>query len=221
MKKESIFPYIIALILTLIAIIAIFGYTKLDYESRKTSSSISISKPVSIVTSTMPSQAATVTVEPLPTPEPIITPTTVVISLIPNYLQLPTGSTGEFKSIERASMITRKDSKQWYLQQLANTDNLGFRRFNEYYLVSMGTFYAKNIGQTFQIEFEERIIMVMIGDVKRNIDTIQEMYCRENGSIVEFIIDETVMSPDILYKGDVSSLGLWGKVISIEREVIE
>lgn len=159
------------------------------------------------------------TFEPTKTPTPEITPTSVVISLIPKYLKLPTGSTGEFKSIERMSQITKRDSKQWYLQQIATTDELGFRRLGPYYLVAMANYYAGNeIGRTFEIQFEGNIIKLMIGDVKRNSDTITEMYCKENGSIVEFIVDEKIMSPDILHKGDVSSLGMQGKVMAIIRE---
>jgi hypothetical protein len=54
----------------------------------------------------------------IPTEQPTVTPTTVEIDLTPNYLELPTGSTGEFKSIEKASSITDQNSKQYHFRQL-------------------------------------------------------------------------------------------------------
>jgi len=166
---------------------------------------------------------ATPTIEPtaMPTEQPTITPTTVTIDLTPNYLELPKGSTGEFKSIENASSITDQDSKQWHFKQLWRTDNLGFKRFGNYYIVAMGTFYAQYIGQIFLITFEEREILCMIGDVKRDSDCINQMYDKRDKSIVEFVVDETVMSDSIQSLGNLSTLGMGGKLISIEREELE
>lgn len=209
MKRESIYPCIISLILALIAIIAIYGYAKLDYENRKPTSSTSISETISITPTTMPTQ------------EPTITPTTVTIDLTANYLALPKGSTGAFKSYEKITSITNMDSMQYKLKQFYRTDELGFCRFNDYYVVAIGQFYSQRIGECFRVAFEERSICVMVGDIKRIEDTVDGMYCKENGSIIEFIINPEVMSDHILNIGDVSSLGMQGKVVSIEREVIK
>jgi len=140
---------------------------------------------------------------------------------MPRYdsLPLPNASDGSFKSWENWEKITNQNSKQYHLQQLAYTDNLGFRRFNGYYLISLGQFYSNKIGQRFQIQFGEgRIIDVMIGDVKADKDCVDRMYCKGDGSIVEFIVDVGVMDKTVLAGGNLSILNMQGRVLSIEEE---
>lgn len=149
--------------------------------------------------------------EPTDTPTAEITSTPTIESL-----PLPTGSGGEFKSHMDFNKIDDKKSKQYALQQLSYTDPLGLRKFKQYYLVALGQFYSNNITDTFSITFENGVtIEAMVGEVKRNSDTIDGMYCRKNGSIVEFIVDDTVLDKAVHDGGTVSSLGFEGKVISI------
>jgi hypothetical protein len=95
---------------------------------------------------------------------------------------------GGFKAIESVSNITRKSSAQWKLAQLYWIDSDGFCRFNDYYVVAMGTKYGQRIGQTFEIQFTGRTIFAILGDSKRDSDVVNGV-CKENGSIVEFVVD--------------------------------
>ena len=84
-------------------------------------------------------------------------------------------------------------------------------------MVALGTFYAQEIGQIYNITFsDERTIKAIVGDVKANCDTdIKNQYCIWDNSIVEFIIDESVMDKAILESGDVSPLVGEGAVMKI------
>jgi len=135
--------------------------------------------------------------QPIVTPEPI------------DSLPLPSGSDGSFKAMERVEKITREGSKQWHLKQIYTLDEDGFCRIGEYYAVAMGTYYAKYIGQTLEIQFDSRTIKVIIGDVKADEHTIDKMYCSTNGSIVEFIVKENTITSDELqelFKGKIVSI---------------
>lgn len=199
MKRESIYPCIISLILALIAIIAIYGYAKLDYENRKPISSASISETLSITPTTMPSEQSTVTVESFSSESDI------------NSLLLPGNVTGEFKSYEDFNNITRQDSKQYALKQFYWLDEFGFYRLGEYYAVAMGTYYAEYIGETLIIELEDRTIKVIIGDVKWD-GCIDNMY-HPDGSILEFVINTDMMNSDQLNEI------MAGRILSMRKEV--
>ena len=131
-------------------------------------------------------------------------------------MELPKSS-GEFKAYMDKSKITRKSSAQYKLKQLYWTDKDGFCRFNQFYVVAMGTFYAKNIGDILRITIDKRVIYVIIGEVKRDKDTVDRKYCVGNGSIVEFIIDGEKMKQEYLLKGNLEDLNLKGKVVKIEK----
>jgi hypothetical protein len=142
-------------------------------------------------------QAASVTAEPIPT----------VAVVIPTVAPIKTIG-GGFKAIESVSNITRKSSAQWKLAQLYWIDSDGFCRFNDYYVVAMGTKYAQRIGQTFEIQFTGRTIFAILGDSKRDTDVVDGV-CKENGSIVEFVVDTM--------DGDRLQQLMSGEVISIKE----
>ena len=134
-------------------------------------------------------------------------------------LQLPDPKVadGSFKTYMDYRSITCKTSAQYKLQQKATTDAAGFRRYQNYYLVDMGTAYAKKVGETFEITLASgKTIACMIGDIKAPQHTDKtNRYMTANGNIVEWIIDRKRMSPRALSLGDVSSLGLQGAVVRI------
>ena len=125
---------------------------------------------------------------------------------------------GSFKTYMDYRAITRKDSPQYQLQKLAWTDADGFRRYEQYYLIAMGTAYTNTIGETFDITLSTgKTIACMVGDVKDNQHTDRtNRYIPINGNIVEFIIDSNRMDPGILSCGDISSLGFQGAVTQIQ-----
>lgn len=122
-----------------------------------------------------------------------------------------------FKTYMDYRAITDKTSEQWKLQQIAETNDLGFRTCDGCYLVAVGSFYSSNrIGKRLVITFDTgNSIQVIVGDVKRDEHVINGQYHEDNGNILEFIIDKEVMAKKVLDSGDVSSLGLDGKVVQI------
>lgn len=148
-----------------------------------------------------------------PTPTPV--PTVDVKPGLP--LPDPKKADGTFKTYMDFRTIQCRNSPQYKLQQIACSDDKGFRRCEGFYLVALGTAYAKHIGEKFKISFSGgRTAYCMIGDVKADAHTNGgKQYIEENGNIVEFIIDKKVMSQKVISRGDISSLGFEGSVTKI------
>lgn len=138
-----------------------------------------------------------------------------------NTLELPTEATGEFKTYMDFKKITNKSSKQWALQQLATTNEKGFRVFNGKYLVAVGTYYATEVGKELKITLDNGFVFyAMVGDIKMDIHTDKNnQYVPANGNIVEFIVDTNKLDPLTKKLGDVSNLGFEGKIVRIEEVI--
>lgn len=137
--------------------------------------------------------------------------------IVYNELELPEEADGKFKTYMDYRKITDKTSKQWELQQRAWTEERGFRKIGEHFLVAVGTFYADEVGKELLIEFEdEQQIKAIVGDIKQDKHTDPtNRYVPVNGNIVEFIVDVEKLDPEVIRRGDVSLLGLNGKITSI------
>lgn len=134
-------------------------------------------------------------------------------------LALPARANGSFKTYMDYRAIKSTTSKQYALQRLAYTDPQGFRKFNGYYLVAMGSFYTRMVGERFRITLESgRQIYVMIGDLKSDAHTNPtHQFMEANGNIVEFIMDVEKMDEKVKSSGSVSKLDLQGAIVKIER----
>lgn len=136
------------------------------------------------------------------------------------FYDLPNVNT-EFKAFMCYEMITDKSSNQYALQQLAYTDEYGFRRIDDYYLIAIGTFYADNCGKVFTVELDTGIIFeVIIGDIKDNRHTNSTNQYAKGGNVIEFIVDCELISNDCWLTGDMSCSGFEGEILSI-MEVIK
>jgi hypothetical protein len=137
--------------------------------------------------------------------------------IVYNELDLPEEADGKFKTYMDYRKITDKTSKQWELQQRAWTEERGFRKIGEHFLVAVGTFYADEAGKELLIEFEDgQQIKAIVGDIKQDKHTDpMNQYVPVNGNIVEFIVDTEKLDPEVVRRGDVSWLGLNGKITSI------
>lgn len=126
-----------------------------------------------------------------------------------------------FKSYMGYGSITNKNSKQWQLQEIAYTNENGFRMIDNKYLVAIGTFYTKECGDEFKITLESgKEIDVIIGDVKQDIHTNNtHQYSPLNGNMVEFIVDTKKINNMSRKMGDMSYSGLEGKIVKIEKLV--
>ena len=152
-----------------------------------------------------------------PTPEPI-----VVIESEKEYksLGLPTSATGSFKTYMDYRTITDRTSKQYHLQQVSHTDADGFRRFNDYYLVAVGSYYSGyQVGKELRIILEdETIINALIGDLKQDRHTdSKNQHIVHNGNIVEFIVDVNVLDCKSRDWGDISHSGFEGRIVAIKE----
>jgi len=130
--------------------------------------------------------------------------------------EIPIADTG-FKSYMDYRCITSPSSKQWSLQQDAWTDELGFRRYGDYYMVAMGTYYASECGKVFHIVLEDGgEFDAIIGDIKSNMHT-DALHQHHNGNVVEFIVDSDCIPHICAIMGDMSyaDATFQGKIKSI------
>lgn len=134
----------------------------------------------------------------------------VVNSVLQAQYQIPTIDTS-FKAYMDYRTITNSASKQYELQQHAYTDEYGFRKIGDLYMVAVGTYYAKECGKVFFVEFDTgEWIYVVVGDIKANVHTNSTNQfsfagnSKELGNLLEFIVDTDVLSSDAKFQGDVS-----------------
>ena len=134
---------------------------------------------------------------------------------------LPEDAGGSFKTYMDYKKITNKSSRQWHLQQLAYTDSAGFRKFNDSYLVAVGTYYADKVGKEFRVTLDSGIVFhAMVGDIKQDIHTdANNQYVTANGNILEFIVDIDKLDKLTKKLGNASNSGLEGSIIKIEEVV--
>ena len=127
-----------------------------------------------------------------------------------------------FKTYMSYKAISNKSSNQWKLQQLAYTDDKGFRKIDNYYLVAVGTYYSEKVGTKLRITLEDnKVIDAIVGDIKKDIHTdSNNQYVLKNGNMIEFIVDIDKLEKLSKKMGDVSYSGMKGKIIKIE-ELIE
>lgn len=143
--------------------------------------------------------------------------------------EVPKNIDTSFKTYMDYRTITNESSMQYELQQMATTDELGFRKIGDDYMVAMGTYYSKTCGKRFEVVLDSGTqFNLIVSDIKNPSQTdINNMYhpsIRHNevkANVLEFIIDSDVMDSEILNAGDVSKLSLEGQIISIREIKLE
>ena len=121
--------------------------------------------------------------------------------------------------------LTDTTSAQYELQQYAWTDSQGFRRYGDYYMVAMGTYYGY-VGDTFRITTDRgNCYDVILGDCK-GIDALSYDGYRSwyhvagdyRINVIEFIVDTYCLDGYAAMMGDCGVLNnIGGNVIKIER----
>lgn len=116
-----------------------------------------------------------------------------------------------FKSYMSYKAISKKNSPQYKLQQLAYTDLQGFRQFEGRYCVAVGTGVGASVGQFIDVVLANGThIPCVVGDMKANIHTDPTNMFGANGCCCEFIIDKTTLVSAVKTSGDCSSANiLW------------
>ena len=137
---------------------------------------------------------------------------------VPSYIEyeVPATETG-FKTYMGYKAITSTTSTQWAMQQDAWTDELGFRRYGNFYMVAMGTYYGTECGGKFHIKMEYGAEFDVInGDIKADRDT-DALHQHRNGNVLEFIVDSKRIPEVCRITGDMSHAGdmFAGKIASI------
>ena len=123
---------------------------------------------------------------------------------------------GEIKRYEDYRKLSDKSSNQYKMQQMAYTDDLGFRRINiegldkPAYMAAFGSYYTNydSRGVVFEITLENgNSFYCIAGDMKSDKDTDatrQYTNCaKENADIIEFIMDtENKVAKQLLPKSE-------------------
>lgn len=119
------------------------------------------------------------------------------------YKKMEVPKHNNFKSYMGYKSITCKSSKQYKLQQKAKTGKFGIRTVEGRYLIAMGTYYTKNVGDKFDIKLSDgTIIKCMIGDIKSDKHTdARRQKQKYDGSIIEFISDPAKMPSNVKRTG--------------------
>lgn len=122
-----------------------------------------------------------------------------------------------FKSFMDYRVLQNRRSGQYILQQDAATDEQGFRVYDGCYMVALGTYYAKGVGERFRITLDSGVSFLAItGDIKSDAHT-DPLHQHRGGNIVEFIVDTKKIPAKCKRMGDMSYAGLQGRIQSIEK----
>ena len=112
------------------------------------------------------------------------------------------------KTYEPYTTITSVNSWQFKLQQKAYTNEDGFRMINGRYMIATGSGVSHDIGRYIDIVLENgTVIPCVIGDAKDDAHTDQEFHImtKKSHCVSEFLVDESVMNPDLLLSGNMSN----------------
>ena len=122
-----------------------------------------------------------------------------------------------FKSYMDYRALTNRSSRQYALQQEAYTNEQGFRIYDGYYMIALGTYYAKSVGERFRITLDSgQSFLAITGDIKSDAHT-DSLHQHRGGNIVEFIVDQRLIPSTCRRMGDMSYAGLQGRIQSIEK----
>lgn len=109
---------------------------------------------------------------------------------------------------------TIKAGKQKTLQNEAWTDDQGFRRHGEDYMVALGGYYGE-VGDRFEVTLSSgKVFTVIKGDAKAGADT-DALRMHKNGNVIEFIVDSRAIEKESKRRGDMSFSGFEGEIESI------
>lgn len=129
---------------------------------------------------------------------------------------LPEGTSGETKTYMDYTAVTSKGSDQYKLLHSGKAYTKdGFRMYDGYYCVAMGSYYSDQIGTKFYVELSNgKTLRCILGDRKSDKHTNDtHQYAEKNKDILEFIVDGISLSG-----GDVSEIeGFEGSVASIRK----
>lgn len=112
-----------------------------------------------------------------------------------------------FKCYEYYDLITDESSLSYQLQQKAITDDKGFRKINNRYLIAVGTHWNCDCGTKLDLILENgTIIPCIVGDIKADVDTDEtRTFSTYSMCCSEFIVDKNQLDTTVKNTGDVSN----------------
>lgn len=100
------------------------------------------------------------------------------------------------------------------LQSGAWTDDKGFRRYGDDYMVALGSYYGI-VGDRFEVTLSSgKVFTVIKGDAKSDKDT-DALHMHRNGNVIEFIVDSARIESASKTSGNMSNSGFEGTIESI------
>lgn len=136
---------------------------------------------------------------------------------------VPDGRTS-FKSYMSYRAITNTKSAQYRLQEECWTDDNGLRRYNNDYVIAVGSYYTNTIGERFKITLDSgNSFYAVIGDFKadKHTDSLHQYTPTESVGkcVVEFVVDTSTLDRTARKMGDISYIeGFDGNVEKMEKE---
>ena len=136
-----------------------------------------------------------------------------------------------FKTYMSYRSITDIDSEQYAMQRKAWTDENGLRRYNNDYMIAVGSYYSSECGDRFKITLDTgNSFTAVVGDIKDDLHTDDNnMYTPvydENGefisaNVIEFIADTKSLPYKVKLHGSVGAIeDFSGNIENIERIII-
>ena len=141
---------------------------------------------------------------------------------------IPTIADTDFYGYMDYRKITDKTTPQYEMQQSAWTDWQGLRRYNNDYMVAMGSYYSDyEVGSRFEITLEnDTVFTVILGDLKYDIHTdkrnmytpVYQNWQLVKANVIEFIVEENQLSYDVKQLGTISGYEEFnGNIVSIKK----
>ena len=139
-------------------------------------------------------------------------------SLEPEYIEYDVPTNNSFKSYMDAKYISAKSSAQYKLKSKYELDNAGIYKVDDRYCIAVGSYYCTDIGTRIDLVMKNgSVIECILADCKANKDTDSTNRQNPNGSIIEFVVCEKWLLPEIKRMGDCSYASdvLFGEIAAI------
>lgn len=136
--------------------------------------------------------------------------------------QVPTNQR-DFKSYMDLTALGKDTARRKFIENKGHIDENGIWKIGQYYCVAMGQYYTGkgsnfDLGRTFQITLDTRVVLnVVITEAKALNDTTDNYKVdKNNGSIIEFIVNTSRLNSTARRMGSLSSLPAFkGTITSI------
>jgi hypothetical protein len=189
-----------------------------------------IAAPVYAASSDGPLSPFAVYDNQIPAPRRVVLPSKDITprgEVVLETLSVPDIDT-DFKAYMDYRTITDKAAPQWRYRELAYTDDYGFRRIVNDYVVALGTYYSEAVGERFLVTLESgKSFTVITGDIKDPAHTDpKNMYTPvyynggkvKSGCVIEFLVDTKKLDKTAVALGTVSYYDTFeGNIKKIEK----